>query len=61
MFLFPDHEERFQYLLSKDKTNAKDVVRIAMFYVFAGNDELVKKVEEFYDFNHQMIRWIGYT
>src|SRR5690625_2953473 len=56
MFLFPSHQEGFEYFLKKDRTHSQDVERVSMFYIFAGNHELMDKVEVFYDFDNQMIR-----
>lgn len=59
MFLFPGHQERLDYLIKKDKKHPQDFERISMFYVFAGNEELVGKVGSFYDFVEQMIKTEG--
>jgi len=56
MFLFPDHEEQYQKLIQRDGTNPSDVERKAMFYIFAGNQDLLNKVEILYDFEERMIR-----
>lgn len=60
MFLFPNHQEKFQEFLQRDRTHSQDVERNAMFYIFAGNDKLADKMDVFYDFEHRMIRIGGF-
>lgn len=60
MFQFPNHEERFEGFLQRDGTHTQEVERNAMFYIFAGNDELRGKMGVFYDLDHRMIRTEGF-
>lgn len=60
MFLNDDQEKNFNELISQDKTNEKDVERKALFYIFAGNEDLYNKVNNFYDFEENSIRLEGF-
>lgn len=59
MFICKDHEERYSFFIQQDRTNHQDVERQAMFYIFAGNNELAGKIHYFYDFVERMIRIDG--
>jgi hypothetical protein len=56
MFLFPDHEGYFRTLLQWDGTNESDLERKAMFYIFSGNEEIMKCIELFYDFEERVMK-----
>lgn len=56
MFLFPDHQERFEQFIKQDGTHPKDRERQALFYVFAGFGDLGNRIWHFYDFEGRMIR-----
>lgn len=60
MFIGKEHKGRYDYLLKQDGTHYMDVERKAMFYIFAGNDELMDKLYFFYDFSERMIRIEGF-
>jgi hypothetical protein len=56
MFLSPVHKERYNELLQRDNTRSNDIERQAMFFIFAGNEDLYRKVDYLYDFElHFMI------
>lgn len=54
-FLSSEHEERFNRLVDRDNTHLKDSERKALFFIFAGNDDLYSKVEALYDFEEHCI------
>ncbi|WP_251553970.1 DUF6075 family protein [Neobacillus muris] len=56
MFLSPNHEGNFRKLLQWDGTNVSDLERKAMFFIFAGNEEILKRIEMFYDFEERVIQ-----
>jgi hypothetical protein len=56
MFLFPEHQGRYEQFLKQDGTHPKDRERQALFYIFAGYKDLGDKIEHFYDFESRMIR-----
>ncbi|WP_071396626.1 DUF6075 family protein [Bacillus tuaregi] len=60
MFLGQEHKVRFDYFFKRDGTHQMDVERQAMFYIFAGNGELMDKLDFFYDFSERMIRIEGF-
>lgn len=60
MFLFPEHQERYEGFIRQDGTHPKDRERQALFYVFAGFGELVGKIDQFNDFEGRMIRPEGF-
>ncbi len=49
-FLDSAHQERFETLLKKDRTNPKDTERLSMFYIFAVNSDLFSKSKHLYNF-----------
>lgn len=49
-FLTKEHENRLVNLLKRDKTQATDVERLALFYIIAGNTDLYNKVSCIYNF-----------
>ncbi len=55
MFMFPKHQENFEYLLRYDGTHPRDIERRAMFYIFSGNEEIMGRIDDFYDFEESMI------
>lgn len=60
MFLNMNQEERFNELVLRDGTSLKDVERRALFFIFAGNEDLFNKVNNFYDFEENSIRLEGF-
>ncbi|MGF9796778.1 DUF6075 family protein [Brevibacillus agri] len=56
MFLFPQQQKRFKDFIRRDGTHPKDRERQALFFVFAGFDDLGDRIEHFYDFEGRMIR-----
>lgn len=56
MFLFPEHQERFEQFTRQDGTHSKDRERQALFYVLAGCRDLGERVDLFYDFRERLIR-----
>ncbi|MEK4654401.1 DUF6075 family protein [Niallia sp. FSL W8-0954] len=56
MYLFPNHQENFKFLLQKDGTHPNDIERKALFYILAGYEEITNQVDLFYDFQDRMIR-----
>jgi len=56
MFLFPEHQDRYEQFLRQDGTHPKDRERQALFYIFAGYKDLGDRIEHFYDFKGRMIR-----
>jgi len=56
MFLFPEHQERYEQFLRQDGTHPKDRERQALFYIFAGYKDLGDRIKHFYDFEGRMIR-----
>ncbi len=40
----------------KDKSNPKDMERLAMFYILAGNSDLYSKANQIYDFDEHLIK-----
>lgn len=56
MFLFPEHQERYEQFMRRDGTHPKDIERRALFYVLAGCQELGERANLFYDFNDRLIR-----
>ncbi|ALS24941.1 DUF6075 family protein [Paenibacillus naphthalenovorans] len=56
MFLFPEHQERYDQFLKQDGTHPKDRERQALFYIFAGYKYLGDRIEHFYDLEGRMIR-----
>jgi hypothetical protein len=61
MFLSHDHEERFNELLERDNTRLKDNERQALFFVLSGNEDLFRKIDNFYDFEDHSIRPEGFN
>lgn len=61
MFIGQEHKDKFDYFLQQDGTYQKDVERKALFYIFAGNNELADKIHHFYDFGERMIRIEGFN
>jgi len=55
MFLFPNHQRNFENLLERDRTHPSDIERRAMFYIFAGNDEIMGRIDDVYEFGEGMI------
>lgn len=55
MFIFPSHKDNFEKLLQRDGTDLRDVERKAMFYIFAGCEEINDRIEDFYNFDDRMI------
>ncbi|QRG65990.1 DUF6075 family protein [Brevibacillus choshinensis] len=60
MFLFPDHQERFEQFIKQDGTHNKDRERQALFYVFTGFGDLGDRIKHFYDIEGRMIRPEGF-
>lgn len=60
MFLFPEHQERFEQFIQQDGTHPKDRERQALFYIFAGYRDLGDRIDHFYDFEGRMIRPEGF-
>lgn len=60
MFLFPEHQERYEEFIRRDGTQPRDLERIAMLYIFAGFGYLGDRIEYFYDFEGRMIRPEGF-
>lgn len=56
MWLNTKHTERYQELLSRDKTHEKDIERHALFYILSGQSDLYAKVNHLYDFEDHSIR-----
>ncbi|MEK5521097.1 DUF6075 family protein [Heyndrickxia sp. FSL W8-0423] len=56
MFMFPNHKDNYECLLGKDGTHPNDIERKSLFYIFAGNEEIMKQVNLFYDFQERMIK-----
>lgn len=56
MFMFPNHKDNFELLLKRDGTHLNDFERKALFYIFAGNEEIMNQVDFLYDFQERMIR-----
>ncbi|GED28648.1 hypothetical protein BAG01nite_47500 [Brevibacillus agri] len=56
IFLFPEHQERYEQFIRQDGTHPKDRERQALLYVFAGFRDLGDRIEHFYDFEGRMIR-----
>ena len=56
MFLFPEHQERYEQFIKQDKTHPKDRERQALLYVLAGCKDLGERADLFYDFNDRLIR-----
>lgn len=50
------NEFNFKKLLKRDETHPKDRERLAMFYIFANNQDLYSKVDVLYDFELQQIK-----
>ncbi len=46
---------RYEMLLAMDGTKENDFERKAMFYIFAGNENLYKKIDYIYDFQEYRI------
>lgn len=44
-FLSKEHEYQFLNLLQKDKTHPSDVERLALFYIIAGNADLLSGLD----------------
>lgn len=54
-FLNKDHENKLMDLINRDVAHPKDVERISLFYILAGNADLYMKSRSIYDFtNHQI-------
>lgn len=51
-----EHESNLIRLMLKDKSNPKDMERLAMFYILAGNSDLYSKVNQIYDFDEHLIK-----
>ena len=51
-----EHESNLIRLMLKDKSNPKDMERLAMFYILAGNADLYSKVSQIYDFDEHLIK-----
>lgn len=51
-----NHESNLIRLLLKDKSNPKDMERLAMFYILAGNSDLYLKANQIYDFDEHLIK-----
>ncbi len=51
-----EHESNLIRLMIKDKSNPKDMERLAMFYILAGNSDLYSKVNQIYDFDEHLIK-----
>ncbi|MCM3624346.1 DUF6075 family protein [Brevibacillus borstelensis] len=60
MFLFPEHQERYEQFIRRDGTHTKDRERQALLYVFAGYEALGNRIDHFYDFEGRMIRPEGF-
>lgn len=60
MFLTSLHEERFNEFVERDNTGIKDRERKALFLVFASNEDLYSKVNDFYDFDDHSIKLEGF-
>ena len=43
-----EHESNLIRLMLKDKSNPKDMERLAMFYILAGNSDLYSKLNQIY-------------
>ncbi len=54
-FINADHHLRFNILTERDHTHEKDIERRAMFYIFAGVEDLFSKINHLYDFGEQII------
>lgn len=50
------HVRRFNELCERDKTNAKDIERRSIFYIFSGTELLYKNIDLLYDFKEHAIR-----
>lgn len=48
--------DRYNKLLKRDGTHPKDIERLAMFWILAGNDDLYEKIDFIYDFDNNMIK-----
>lgn len=60
MFLFPEHQERYEEFMRRDGTHPKDRERQALFFVFAGVEDLGDRINHFYEFEGRMIRPEGF-
>lgn len=47
MFLFPEHQERYEQFIKQDKTHPKDRERQALLYVLAGCKDLGERADLF--------------
>ncbi|MCH1627239.1 DUF6075 family protein [Ferdinandcohnia quinoae] len=61
MFIGQEHKNKLDLFLHQDGTYEKDIERKALFYIFAGNNELADKIHHFYDFEERMIRIEGFN
>ena len=55
-FLSEEHENRFNNLVSMDRTYSEDIERHALFYIISGNDELFPRYDKIYDFKKNMLK-----
>lgn len=55
IFLNKGHKTRFEALLLRADLELWDLERISMFYIFAGKEELTRKVSALYDFQERSI------
>lgn len=54
-FMDQQHKDNFNRLMTEAKVSSGDMDRVAMFYVIAGNTDLMNKVRALYDFKNKEI------
>jgi len=55
-FLNDEHKRRFEVLTAAGQVSVRDIERVAMFYIWAGNVDLYRKSAALYDFDERLIR-----
>ncbi|GMQ60459.1 hypothetical protein AN1V17_48590 [Vallitalea sediminicola] len=55
-FLSMEHKKRVLNLLQRENTYPRDVERLALFYIIAGNTDVHRKVNNIYNFEHHQIK-----
>lgn len=55
-FLNKEHENNFNLLVKKAKLGSADIEEKTMFYIIAGNRDLMNQVEKIYDFKENWLQ-----